>query len=172
MVRKINFDKVYNQETKFGETLAKRMADPQMVLSIYSRQTLQFSEKSSSYIDLTKKFICYLVIIFLIIRLLFEIPGDIKIENNKIKFFDTQRRNDCYSEYIENSCNTTTSPELLKQCKKLYECYTSIDRAPKKVNILSFEWDIFNSFFFFLTKKSAAILGFILGCFIYYNLSR
>ena len=173
MIQKItNFDKVFNQETEFGEMLARQICNPSTVLSIYHRQKYHASKNLTTLIGFTKFCICSFVIIFSIIKLISYIPDDIKMENNKRLYFNIQKRNDCYSEYIENRCNSTTSPELLEQCKILYDCYTSIAKPTKKVNIISYEWDLINNFFFFLTKKSAAFLGFAFGCFLYYNFAH
>ncbi|KAK8890207.1 hypothetical protein M9Y10_034977 [Tritrichomonas musculus] len=167
-----NYDKVFNQETEYGKMLAKQLTNPINVLSKYDPDTISFSNKITQIIDFAKYCFCVLIIVISILKFFIDIPGDIKLENNKLKFFSIQRRNDCYSEYIQNQCNTTTSPELLKECQKLYECYTSFDQKQKKINFLIFECELVNNFFFFLSKKSAALLGFTFGCILYYNLTH
>ncbi|OHT11521.1 hypothetical protein TRFO_18965 [Tritrichomonas foetus] len=170
-----NVDKVFNQQTEAGELIAKTILDmvshPSTALAIFAPETHYRAERISSWIDFAKRCIYSIIIIICAIRIISVIPEDIQKENNKLKFFDLQRHNDCYNEYIENECNSTDAPALIEKCEQLLKCYeeTGIET---RVNLLTFEWEVINDFFFYLSKKSAAILGFVCGCFLYCNLCK
>ena len=169
---------IAQRRTEDGERLArsliKLISDPRKSLEFFAPETLKRANKISAWIDFVKRCIYTIIIILCAIRIIAVIPEDIIRENNRQKFFALQRQNDCYSEYLENSCNNSNieAPALQEKCRELFICYSEAENGIRKSNLITLEWEIINCFFFFLSKKSAAFLGFLCGCFLYTNLLK
>jgi hypothetical protein len=151
----------------YTQQLLVEFTDPTAVVDRFAPTVLKRVTGYMRAVDIARRLVLSACLIISFLWVLSWFPGDLARERNTAIFYDQQRHRDCYTQYLEHSCDESDDTAI---CVELSACLATPDESYSQVTVLRFFWQLLDAFFYPLSSKSAVFLGILAGILLYRDL--